>query len=183
MVTSSPIFNTSPTGTNSDLAKLICNPDIALNDAKMSLNLPIWVGKASQKIRVSSAKWRWVTIKGVWDLGPTVNPKIWPARTAPSNSQLKASITITNKSRDNGPPWRNPLQLPKKSLGLPLIKMENFTVEMQNKIYFLHCSKNPHRYSIYMRKSQLKWSNAFSTSSWEFYHIDTCKTEQIGLKP
>ena len=131
----------------------------------MSLNLVIWPGKTSQKIIVLSAKRRWDTNKGVWDLGPIVNPKIWPAKTTLSNNRLKASITIINKSGESGSPRRSPLELPKKSLGQPLIKMENFTVETQNKIHFLYYSKNPHYCNIYTRKSQLTWSNAFFTSN------------------
>ena len=43
--------------------------------------------------------------------------------------------------------------------------MENFTVEMQYIIHFLYLFENPQRQSIYIKKSQLTWSYAFSTSN------------------
>ena len=108
---------------------------------------------------------RWVTMRGVLDLVPTVKPEMWPARTAPSNKRLNASITITNRSGERGSLWRSPLELPKKSLGEPFIKIENLTMEIQNRIHFLHFSEKPQRCNIYIRKSQLTWSKAFSTSN------------------
>ena len=43
--------------------------------------------------------------------------------------------------------------------------MENLTVEMQHFIHFLHLSENPQRWSIYIKKFQLTWLYAFSTSN------------------
>ena len=72
----------------------------------------------------------------------------------------------TSKSnRERGSPCLNPLLFPKKFEGLPLIKMENLTIEMQHIIHFLHLSENPHCCNIYIRKPQFIWSNAFSTSN------------------
>ena len=156
---------TFPTGTNTDLAKLMCNPNTTSKEAKISYKYSTWLAEASQKIKVSSAKRRWVTMRGVLDLVPTVKPKMWLARTTPSNKRRKASITITNRSGEKGSPWHNLLELLKKSLREPLIKIENLTMEIQNRIHFLHFSENPQRCNIYIRKSQLTWSKAFSTSN------------------
>ena len=104
-------------------------------------------------------------MRGVLDLEPIVKPEMCQAKTAPSNKRLKASITIAKRSGERGSLWCSSLELPKKSLGEPFIKIENLTEEIQNRIHFLHFSENPQRCNIYIRKSQLTWSKAFSTSN------------------
>ena len=68
--------------------------------------------------------------------------------------RLKASMTTSKSNGDRASPYLISLVLPKKSEGIPLIKMENLTVEMQHIMHFLHISKNPQRYNKYIKKLQ-----------------------------
>ena len=88
---------------------------------------------------VSSAKRRWVTYKES-PMGPTLITDMSPSLTALSNILLKAFITMTNNKRDKGSPCLIPLELSKKSHGVPLMRMENLTIEMQKKTHLLHFS-------------------------------------------
>ena len=114
---------------------------------------------------MSSVNIKWDTIIVVPAVLRTQSLKNWPAVAATSNILLNGSITTSNISEDKGSPCRISLELPKKSEGLPLIKMENLTVEMQHTIHFLHFSENVQRWGIYIRKPQFTWSYAFSTSN------------------
>ena len=74
----------------------------------------------------------------------TLIPDMSPSLTALSNILLKASITMTNNKGENGSPCIIPLELSKKVHGVPLMKMENLTVEMQKKT-LLYFSRKPQR--------------------------------------
>ena len=126
---------------------------------------------------MSSANKRWDTITDGPAVLPTEKAENFPVKAATSNIQLNASITISNNNGDNGSLCRSPLELPKKSDGLSLIRMENFTVEMQYLIHFLHFSEKQQRWSIYIKKSQLTWSYAFPTSNLH----NTLRTPDFNL--
>ena len=124
-----------------DLPILIFSPETTSNQNSTSWRNRIWPRLASHKTRVSSAKRRWVTCKE-FPVGPTLILDMSPSLTALSNILLKAFITITNYKGDNGSPYLIPLELSKKPRGVPLMRMENLTVEMQKKIHLLHnCNK------------------------------------------
>ena len=129
------MFRTTPTGTNSDLPRLIFKLETASNQMSTILSSKSWSRSVSQKMRISSAKRRWDITKE--------HPSIRPSLTALSNILPTTFMTIMNNNRDNGLPCLNPLQVPKKSQGEPLIKMEKWTVNKQKKIHCLHFSKKP----------------------------------------
>ena len=55
---------------------------------------------------------------------PIMKPNMRPSLTTLSNILPTVSMTIMNNEGDNESPCLNPLELPKKSHGEPLIKME-----------------------------------------------------------
>jgi hypothetical protein len=59
-------------------------------------------------MRVSSAKMRWDTKTRASLLAPTEKPEIKPPFTAADIIRLKASITITKRSEEEGPLVSNP---------------------------------------------------------------------------
>ena len=80
-------------------------------------------------------------IKALVSTLPIVKPDTKPPPTTLSNILLKTSITLTKCKGDRRLPCWSPLELSKKPQGLPLIRIEERRIEMQNEIQFLHFSK------------------------------------------
>lgn len=123
-------LGTLPTRINSYLAKLVFKPEAASRQ-RTHLKYWIWSSALLEKMRVSSAKWKWDTETRSSLLPPTEKPKIKPPFTATTIIWLKASIKITK--RRGGGSCLKPQELLKNPLGVPLTRIElNFRYAMSN---------------------------------------------------
>ncbi|KAG7983806.1 hypothetical protein I3843_04G125100 [Carya illinoinensis] len=72
---------------------------------------------------------------------------------------------MTKSDGDSRSPCFKPRVLLKNTVGLPFIRTENFTIDTHQQIHNCHLFPKPHLPRRSRRKSQLRWSYAFSISS------------------
>ena len=98
-------------------------------------------------------------------LPPTLKPEKKPSFLARDSSWLRASMAKRKRQGERGSPCLNPLELRKKPVGHPLMRIENVAVDQHHFIQLIHLCPNPILDITSMRKFQFTWSKAFSMSN------------------
>ena len=130
-------------GTISLFNALTFKPVIAWKQRRSIRTCRICSSFASQNKIVSSTNKRCETPTPPPYLPATLNPRSKLAPSALFIILLKTSIITRNNIGDSGSPCFKPLELPKKSVGDPLNKTENWTVDMQVWIHLHHLTPKP----------------------------------------
>ena len=126
-----------------DTLRCLNFPIIAWKPRSSSRTWRICSTTASQNKIVSFANSKWEMHSPLSLLPSALKPLSKPAPSILFAILLNTSIITKNNKGDNGSPCLNPLELPKKSAGDPLTKIENCTVEIQVRIQLHHLSLKP----------------------------------------
>ena len=164
--TNSSILSTLPVGKISLLPKLILNPKRASKHIRIHPKWVSWSELALQNNKVSSAYNRWERINSS---PSSLSPTLHLVRKLPSTAlfikQLRTSIPKTKRYEERGSPWRSPLELRKKPIEVPLIRMEKQSFDIHHLTQANHLCPKPILLISSSTNSQLKCSYAFSTSN------------------
>lgn len=145
-----------------DFSKLMVCPVCASNYLRVSESCSASVIVALQKMKMSSAKSRWLMIGPfleIWELLKRSYCSFW------WRSFERTSIAMIKRKGERGSHCLSPLEEKKDPVGDPLSIITNFAEVIQLVIMLIQCSENPRSCRDERIVSQLILSKAFNISS------------------